>query len=183
MFLLVGLISASNYITSVALFACYGVYTFLVCKNKYENRKLHTWLFGLYLVIFALNVLSPGNASRATMYVQPTLPFIAGFSLRDFFGEASIWISTTLTVTAILISSIFAKDLVKRAKIKFTNPFFFDYTGINDTHRSVCAYNMRAWVQGSPCCENIRFMTFQISLWVMAINLFGYIPQKTNLLP
>ena len=35
--------------------------------------------------------------------------------------------------------------------------------------------------KGPPRCENIRFMTFQISLWLMAINLFGWLYQKEKL--
>lgn len=182
MFILVVLISASNYITSVALIACYAVYIALAYKRKYENRALHTWLLGLYLAIFLINVMAPGNGGRATMYVQPSLPLIAIFSVRDFFAESSLWISTTITAASIIAASVFAKDLVKNSKIKFINPWLMLILVLAILIGQYAPTIYGLGHKGPPRTTNIRFMTLQISLWAMAVNLFGYLHKKNKLI-
>lgn len=54
--------SGSNYITSVAFIACYGIFVIFALVKKYKYRYLHLGLIALYIVIFIISVMAPGNA-------------------------------------------------------------------------------------------------------------------------
>lgn len=173
--------SASNYITSVAFIACYGIFIIFALVKKYKYRYLHLGLIALYIAIFIISVMSPGNAGRATLYTQPTLPLVAVFSVREFFLEGTSWIGNTLTLAAICVSLFFAKDLVKNTKIKFINPFiallFVVAVLIAQYAPTIYGFGHA----GPARCANIRFLTMQICLWALTINLYGWLYQKGKL--
>lgn len=173
--------SASNYITSVAFIACYGIFIIFALVKKYKYRYLHLGLIALYIAVFMISVMSPGNAGRATHYTQPSLPLVAVFSVKEFFLEGTGWIGYTLTFAAICISLFFAKDLVKNSKIKFANPFiallFVGAVLIAQYAPTIYGFGHA----GPARCTNIRFLTMQLGLWALAINLYGWLYQKGKL--
>ena len=175
------IIGGSNYITSITFLIGYSIFIIDALHKKKELRWIHLALWILFIVVFSSNVFAPGNSARASLTIQPTLPLITIFSIRDFTLETTQWIGMTLTVAAILISAFFAKDIVKNSKIKFVHPIILLIVVVMILVSQYAPTIYGLGHKGPPRCENIRFMTFQISLWLMAINLFGWLYQKEKL--
>lgn len=181
LFILVILMAGSNYITSVAFILCYLVFIIFAVIKKFSNNRLHTALLILYLMIFLLNVLAPGNFARAQGYTQPVLGLVAVFSLKEFLFAVPHFTGSVVTLAAILISTLFAKDIVKNAEFRFINPLaaliFVIFVLICQYAPTVYGYGHA----GPQRCINIRFLSMQISLWALAVNLYGYLYQHKKL--
>lgn len=173
------MIGGSNFPIGLMLALALSLYIAMAHIRKYENRKIDTIIFGVFLVIFLINVLAPGNGERqATYSIAPSLFSAAFASIRDMMIETPIWIKGTLTLGIVCAFLPISRKLTQNSRLKFVHPLIAAGVILILLLAQYFPVEYGLGSKGPARVENLRFMLLNIGIWLFFINMFGYYRDK-----
>ncbi len=173
------MIAGSNFPLGLVFAVCFSVYIIMAFIKKFKQRKTDAIIFAVFMAIFLLNVLAPGNSARQGSYsVTPSLFSAAYASVRDMMLEVPGWITSTVTVGIICAALPLSRKIVQNASFKFAHPALAGALLVLVLLAQYFPVEYGLGSKGPERVENLRFMTATLGIWLFFINMFGYNKDK-----
>ena len=173
------MIAGSNFPLGLVFAAAFAIYIAAAFIKKFERRKTDAIIFAVFIAIFLINVLAPGNGARQGAYsVNPGLFGAAYASVRDMIVETPDWIRSTVTIGIICAMLPLSGKIVQNSKIKFVHPLIAGAVIVFLLLAQYYPVEYGLGSKGPARVENLRFMLLNLGLWLFFIDLFGYLKGK-----
>jgi hypothetical protein len=176
------MVAGSNFPLGLMFAAAFTIYIIVAFIKKYEMWKTDVIIYAVFMAIFLINVLAPGNGARHGAYsINLGLVGSAVASVRDMVIELPTWITSTITLGLLCTMLPFGHKIVKNSKIKFVHPAIAGMILIFLLLAQYYPVEYGLGSKGPARVENLRFITLTLGMWLFFINMFGYMHKKEQL--